>query len=246
MANPAVDGTSAKLAEIALRNLRLDGLAGPDESRFSSRALRFGFDGLIIDAPTHCDQPVVLTPGDSVVCFCQLGRDVLRFTAEVIGPASCQRDNGDVAAGVILAELTEPTVAQHRQHQRISLEGSEPVGAVIWLMDVDESGQASVVEEISGQVSDISTGGICMTMSHVMWIPFVSESQLWIRIMLPAESESLLFRAKPQHVGEPDENGLHRVGLQFTEAVEPGQHQLITQQLANFLARREPPAARAG
>jgi len=247
MVTPTDEAAYLKLAEVALRYLRLDGTAGSDKREFHSRALSFQPEGLVIEAPTSKGQPVELATGDPVVCFCQLGNEVLRFSAEVAGEAPCRLDTGEEVTGIVLGSLGEPTVAQRRQHHRISLSGTEPVGAVIWVMEMDEaSGRACVAEEIHGHIVDISTGGICMTMNHVMWVPFIGECQLWVRVMLPAESESLLFRARLQHVGEQDPDGHYRVGLEFTEAVEPGQHQLITHQLANFIARQDPPASRAG
>ena len=236
----ANDHGQTKIAEAALRNLHLDCfLAADGERHFTSRVLGLAEGGLAIDAPVHRGRPVELTPGECVVCSCRLGREILRFTA-VVADAT-RAPTGQVGSPTVrLAEIGELTTVQRRRHYRMSLDGRQPVDVTCWLVELAESGEAGVCSMFAAQMADVSPGGACVIIRGDQLLNDLDGRQVWVRFMLPEQkNESLIFRVEPRHVQATDDGSGWRIGVEFMEYIEPGQHQLIVDKLARFVMLRQ-------
>ncbi len=230
---------TSKIAEAALRNLRLEGLGGGDQDNpFKSRMLRMVSDRLVIEQPVGESGLIELAPGESVVCICQLGQEVLRFSAEVKGPTTYKLDQSRQMPAILLCRLGDPDVVRRRQYDRFTLDHADPMDVAFWVMELGPSGAARVCEEFHGTAADISAGGVSVTIEQIMWLRFLGEKQLWVRFMLPDQNESLIYHAEVRHCIKDERTGQHRLGLQFTEAIEPGQEQKMLAHLASFEAAK--------
>jgi c-di-GMP-binding flagellar brake protein YcgR len=179
---------------------------------------------------------VQLSAGQVVVCSCRLGQEVLRFTARVAAgdasPNATEKENPPLH----LADIAELKVVQRRRYYRIGLAGRQPSGATCWLVEQRPGGLPRVCSQLEGQIVDVSESGIgVILVDDARLLEQAQGLQMWVRFTLPDENESLIFRAALRHM--ETSQGRSRVGLEFVEYVEPGQHQAVIDRLAKFAAR---------
>jgi c-di-GMP-binding flagellar brake protein YcgR len=230
-----------KIAEAALRNLHLDCFSEDNGAKpFTSRMREWDGAELLIDPPQHQGRPVELAPGERVVCSCRLGQEVIRFTATAAGPACLPGDDQRRTSAVRLASLGNMQVIQRRRYYRVSLAGREPSEVTCWLVDQDESGSASVCSKFMGRITDLSTGGVGVEVANKQVLDELEGRQIWVRFVLPTENESLIFRAESRYARALDEGEGYRIGLEFMEYIEPGQHSAVIEKLARFVALGQP------
>ena len=246
MQQPDTSKGDAKLAEAALRNLHMDCRCGdPDGRAFTARMVAWQEGVLLATAPVAHGRPVALEAGQAVVCSCKLGQEVLRFSARVA--QRCQAAESDAGTPPLqLAELTPPEVVQRRRYYRIPLTGRQPSAVTCWLVEPArrDAGAGSPAEDAApsgprvfckrdGRVMDLSGGGIGIVIDDPRFAADAQGRQVWVRFGMPAENESLIFRAAVRHVQEHPGGGC-RIGLEFVEYIEPGQHQAVIERLGRF------------
>lgn len=230
---------AAKLAEAALRNLHMDcSCLAPDGRQFTARMIVWRAGELVGTAPAAAGQHVSLQAGQQVVCSCKLGQEVLRFSATVAVGQASPDGRGAESAQLHLTHITEPQVVQRRRYYRIPLAGRHPSSATCWLVDQREPGLPKVCSKLDGEILDLSAGGIgVILVDDARLLAQAAELQTWVRFMVPGENESLIFRAALRHT-ELTGDGRCRVGLEFLEYVEPGQHQAVIERLAHYAAQQ--------
>jgi len=227
----------SKVAEAALRNLYVDGQTVEEPARrFESRLRRLAREGLLIDPPHYHGEPIELTAGEMVTCSCQLGREILRFTAIVREPAYTGTDSGREFPAALLSCPDEPTVVQRRRYFRLPLSGRQDTEATFWAVEADPKGPTRVCGEFHGTILDVSAGGVGVALRDAEPIQQLGHRQLWVRFTLPGENESLIFRVELKHVQAPDAHGACQIGLELVEFIEPGQYQAIFRKLTQFVA----------
>ncbi len=235
-----VDNDCSKVAEAALRNLYVDGHVGDDPAarHFESRMLRLGLEGLLIAPPSFRGTPVDLNAGDTMVCSCRLGREILRFTAVVKDPACVATEGDREMPATLLSCPAEPTVVQRRRYFRLSLAGRQGTEATFWAVENSDAGATRVCGEFHGAIQDVSANGVGVELPDGEPLQQLGDRQLWVRFTLPGENESLIFRVELKHVQAPDPHGSCRIGLELVEFVEPGQYQSVFRKLTQFVAAK--------
>ena len=233
------DGSLAMLAEGALRNLHLDCRfeKGPVET-FSSRMLHLDDEGLVIADPARRHINGSLDPGVRLICSGRLGRDIFRFACVVAGRRWFQINSAKRVAALLMTELAEPAVIQRRRYFRVSLAGHELSHMTCWVVEQTDDG-ARVIEEFSGQITDVSGGGVGVVTEHRCKVRDYQDKQLWARFMLPGENESMIFRIALRHVKPIEPNETYHLGLEFIEYIDPGQHTKVVDNLFRFVSKQE-------
>lgn len=241
MSQTLAPSSSSFLAEAALRNLHVE-LQLPENKTetFGTRMLHLDGTNLIVDLPTSKGKPVKIPSGRTVTCSCRLGREIYRFEALVQGRDWFELNESARVPVLVLSNPTTPTVVQRRRYYRLSLAGRDTGPVKCWLVANDaETGRVEVRKEFTSQIVDISGGGMCILVESGELPKDLKGVQLWVRFMLPGENESLIFRAEPRHFRKVDKSGLHRVGVEFMEYIEPGQHRQVVDHLAKFIAETQ-------
>ena len=232
-----------KLADAALRNLHLDcSFQSDDGKQFSSRILHLSGEALVIEAPQRQGCPVELSPGETVVCSCRLGHEILRFPATVAGRTSYPPGSDAPASAVRLERLGQLTVVHRRRYYRVALGEHRPTEVMCWVVQLGQSGAVSVCSKFAGEMADLSQGGIGVVVKDKELLSDREGRQLWVRFTLPGENESLIFRVELRHVESLEEEGTYRIGLKFMHYVDPGQHERIVERLACFTTLSNRPA----
>ncbi len=230
-------GSFSKLVEAAFRNLHMDCYcAAPDGREFSSRMLTWHDGQLLAGLPRVAGKPISLAKGQEIICSCKLGQEVLRFSATVDAQKEGDQARGDKENYLLLSVKTEPQVVQRRRYYRVSISSKQPSQVTCWVVNEDGRDGQAQCEALQGEVIDLSSGGIGILLNAPGLLEQTESSQLWVRFTVPGENESLIFRAAIRHASPtgPDQ---WRLGLEFLEYVEPGQHREVVDRLARFAAK---------
>lgn len=229
-----------KLTEAALRNLHLDCMDAEDGFvRFQTRLLAMNDRGLVIGVPSNQGQPIELAIGQKITCTCRLGREILRFQTEPVGRTQHEVNPRLQVDAVILAEPERLETVQRRRYYRVSLVGRNPLDVTLWPVEVGLDGEAKVVAEYHGKIADISAGGIGVLLKEPQFIEQARGRQVWARFALPGENESLIFLMKIRRAEQVETSGLWTIGLEIKEFIEPGDHEVVIDQLARFVVAQE-------
>jgi c-di-GMP-binding flagellar brake protein YcgR len=230
-----------KIAEAALRNLHLDCFSEDNGAKpFASRMREWDGAELLIDPPQHHGRPVELAPGERVVCSCRLGQEIIRFTAVAAGDVCPGQDDQKRTALMRLTSLGGAQVIQRRRYYRVSLAGRDPSEVTCWLVAQDGSGVAEVCSKFVGRMTDLSAGGVGLVVAGKVAMDELAGRQIWVRFALPTENESLIFRTKSRYAEAVADGEGCRIGLEFMEYIEPGQHSAVIEKLSRFVAMRQP------
>lgn len=254
--------TAARNGLVEIRpDLETEG-AGNDAGSVRVRLLHADDAGWLVEEPGDHGQRSI-EPGMHVIGVINNGSQRLGFRSLVLARESCQLNAKRRLSALRLGEPTEVHSAQRRAFYRVATQGLQVPPVWLWGLTGDQADVRQAEPHIqrwaragddaevdldairppvgpflTGQLHDISGGGMAVMLDPRHIAPLKDISQLWLEFYIPTNSAPLAAAGKPVRLTKRSSVAI-LLGIAFSPAHRDAYLEFLTDTICEFAAEQQ-------